>query len=237
MSNSDMKFVFADILIVLPMPHKTRCSLASTCTLLKASVDKYYNSLISRIKKREISTEELWKQKIFDIESFLKYHHAALNTDPYPEYRERGFYLHSTEVPQSDLGASNAFLMLQEEVDFENHKQLAITVKRFCIHFGKQIIEANHIITLVVLEWMLAENVNILSKYGKFAMNLMHAATSSCNYRAVERLLKIEAKHVVDELLHTTDCYRLLPHHLLHNVEYALLDKERIRTVTERCPA
>ena len=145
-----------------------------------------------------------WEQKIFDIESFLKYHHPPLNTDPYPEYREQGFYLYSAEVPSSSLGATNAFLMLQEENDFEDHEQqLAITVKRFCIHVGKQIVETDHVIALVVLEWMLAENVNILSKY-KFGMNLMHVATSSRNYRAVERLLEMP-DDVVHELLHTTD--------------------------------
>lgn len=195
--------------------------MASTCNLLRVSVDKYYNVLISRIEKRQISTVELWREKIFDIESLLKYYNAELNTQPYPEYRERGFYLYSAEVPSSSLGATNAFLMFEEEVEFEDHEQLAITVKRFCIHFSKKIVQANHVISLVVLEWMLAENVNILSK-NDLGMNLMHAATYASNYRAIERLLKIPAKHVVHELLHTTDRDRLLPHHYLQKPKYGL---------------
>jgi len=203
------------------MPHKTRRLLASICKSLKSGVDKHYNDLRSKIKNREISTQQLWDKNFFDVESLLKFHNPALNTEPYPECRENGFYLHDAEVPQSELGASNAYLLLQETVDLDRHQQLEITVKRFCIHFGEQIIRTDDLIALVVLEWMLAENVNILSKY-KFQINLMHIAVTSCNYRAVERLLQIEPEHVVHELLHSTDCYRLLPHHLVKDVDWAL---------------
>lgn len=219
---SDWQSVLADIFMPQCLPHKTRCVLASTCKLLRASVDKYYNVLISRIEKRQISTVELWREKIFDIESLLKYYNEELNTEPYPEYTERGFYLYSAEVPSSSLGATNAFLMLEEETEFEDHEQLAITVKRFCIHFSKKLMQANHVISLVVLEWMLAEDVNILTKNDS-GMNLMHAAAYASNYRAIERLLKIPAKHVVHEVLHTPDRDRLLPHHYLQKSEYGLL--------------
>ena len=96
MSKSNILYILPEILIshAQSMPHKTRRLLASTCTLLKSRVDKYYTDLQSKIKKREISLQDLWEQKVFDIESFLKYYHPALNTDPYPEYRERGFYLY-----------------------------------------------------------------------------------------------------------------------------------------------
>ena len=182
--------------------------------------DEFYEDLISKIRNGTISTEKLWKMKIFEIESVLKSYNPALNTDPYPEHRERGFYLHSAEAPPNSLGERNAFLLPEEEIALNHGEQLKITVARFCIFFGLEITATDHISALVVLEWMLAHNVNILWKY-KFGMNLMHVAANSSNYRAVELLLRIEAKHVVHELLHSTDCYKLVPYHLVNDVRYA----------------
>jgi hypothetical protein len=182
--------------------------------------DAFYQDLIRKIRACEISTEELWNMNFFDLESFLKEHNGELNEDVYPERNENGFFLHSAEAPPNSLGARNAFLLPEEQSTLGHCEQLQVSVARFCIFYGREIAATKHIRALAVLEWMLAHNVNILSKY-KFGMNLMHVAANSSNYPAVERLLQIEDEDVKHELLHSTDCYRLVPWHLVNDVRYA----------------
>ena len=132
--------------IVIPlqigtMPHRTRGLLASSFRGGREHFDRYYNNLLVQIKQHTISTNELYRQELFNIFSLLKCHDQKLQIldeeAAYPQHQPNGFFKKTTQIQAGFSVEINAYCTPAElhELGFEG--ALERTVERWSlIHAG-----------------------------------------------------------------------------------------------------